>query len=730
MATSDRSQHNDIDIISLWHGLRRSMRTLLMVTLLVGVATFGVLSLLTPRYSSEAQLAISAKATNPFPDAKDGKKAPDSLTQRLDREAINTHVNALKAPDLLLKVARDLKLHQRAEFGGDKGRSTLDQLLASVGLSQVKTGEASAEQVIKVIRQRLQVVAARESRFIAIGFSSSNPKLAAAFVNTLAETYRQGLVDAPVNETQQVVNALLPKIEQLKKELLVSEAAVERFRAETDQVRAGAQATPVNARRMAALNDELIKMESARSAAESKWKTAKELRANGGVDSLPEVQASPVIQRLTEQRVQVERQVAEARASLLPAHPRMKQLNSDLGRVRTSIRQEVENVIRSLQKEFLTADFRVQDIRREIATLKTKVVDTSENEARLKSLESSARSKRSELERLQRQLEDNKTLVVTKSVPIEAQIVSFGRPSSEPVFPKKVPYTLLAMVAALILGLAVVTAKEIILAGSNRRPGGATDRKNHSTPLDDDHYDLEPVAPQPVPTLQLAGSRPPAEPVPVAQTGAPITEIAAHLIEKGDGIAGYRSILVGEQQAIDPSFEGMRLVRELSRSGKQVVIVDWNIEGEAFSEPSGITANHGILDLLQGKATFEEIVHNVPKSRAHYIAAGRGLEFEDQELDADGLNAVLDALDEAYDQVVVVGRYGAAQALFEAVQGRFDSGIVVSEEGQRQAVIDDGDPTFLGFEVTDIDIVQCIRPAPAKPARTGWGRRKPRMEMA
>ena len=710
MATSQPTHSNDIDIISLWHGLRRSLRTLLVLTLLAGLGTFVVLSLMAPRYTSEAQLAISAKVTNPFPDGKDGKKAPEGLTQRLDREAINTHVNALRAPDLLLKVAQQLKLEKRAEFGGSDG-GVLGTIMQLVGIDSRQAEPASEEKVINAVRKRLQVVAARESRFITVKFSSQDPRLAADFANALAETYRQSLVDVPVNETQQVVNALLPKIEQLKKELLVSEAEVERFRAQTDQFRSGAQSTPVNARRMAALNDELIKSETARSAAESKWKTAKEMSTTGNVEILPEVQKSPVIQRLIEQRVRVERQVAEARASLLPAHPRMRQLNSDLGRVRSAIRSEVRNVVRGLEKEFRTQDFRVQDIRREINSLKVKVVDTSENEARLKSLESSAKSKRSELERLQRQLEDNKTLVVTKTVPVEAQIVSLGRPSAEPTFPKKGPFTLIVMAAAFILGLALVTAKEIIMAGrapASHAPVPQGIAARRQAPAMQAEIEVEEdVAPAPVVS---ALQKPPRRSVPaVVKNTLAIEDIVGRLLRSGQGVAGYRTVIAGDHQMIDASLEGMAIANEASLAGKQVAVVDWNVSGETFGADNGISISDGILDLLDGSASFEDIIANVPESRVHYITAGSSLEFEDQDLDADGLNAVLDALDEAYDHVIVIGRFGAAQSLFEAIQGRFDAGILVSEGGKGADEEDSEETVFLGFEVTDIDIMNYYR---------------------
>ncbi len=713
MAPPQTTHSNNVDIISLWHGIRRSMRTLLILTIVAGVGTFGVLSSLAPRYTSQAQLAISAKVTNPFPDGNDGQKVPDGRTRRLDREAINTHVNALMAPALLIEVANDLELAKRSEFASTQD-GVLAQLMQQVGLSRGPARPASEETVIKVVRERLQVVAARDNRFISIRFSASDPRLAVAFVNQLAESYRQNLVDVPVDETHQAVDALTPKIEQLKKQLLVAEADIERLRAQTDQLRAGAQSTPADVRRMAALKDELIKAETARSAAQSKWQTAKQLSVNGNVEVLHEVQNSPVIQRLLKQRVRVERQVAEARKSMLPKHPRMRRLNSNLERVRSSIRQQVLDVVRGLEKDFRTADFRVQDIRREIDSLKVKVVDTSQNEAQLKSLQSSAKSKRTELERLQRQLQDNKTRVVTKTVPIEAQVVSRARLSDGPTSPQKGSFALIAMAAVFILGLALITAKEIVVARRDRGPRSAGQGVGaRREPLLDDAEQAVKISAERVaaaaPTLaNIPGPARTSMPR-GADNGGTIKQIAGRLLRNGQSVVGYRTIVVGDSQHTDAAPEAVAIAGEIARVGQQVVIVDWNVAGETFGQNDDIQVAGGVLDLLEGTASFEDIIAIIPRSRVHYIGAGNRLEFEDQVLDGDGLNAVLDALDEAYDHVVVVGRFGAAQSLFEAIQGRFDAGISVFEAGHGAPVDDGARQIFLGFEVTDIDLMSYER---------------------
>src|SRR4051812_17542970 len=104
MRSPNAATHDDIDVLSLWQAIKRNFTRLVMVAVGVGALTFGVLSTMAPRYSSEAQIAIGSKTSNPFPEGRDKPGTPDGLTQRMDPAAINTQVRALRSNDLLLKV--------------------------------------------------------------------------------------------------------------------------------------------------------------------------------------------------------------------------------------------------------------------------------------------------------------------------------------------------------------------------------------------------------------------------------------------------------------------------------------------------------------------------------------------------------------------------------------------------------------------------------------------------
>jgi hypothetical protein len=107
-------------------------------------------------------------------------------------------------------------------------------------------------------------------------------------------------------------------------------------------------------------------------------------------------------------------------------------------------------------------------------------------------------------------------------------------------------------------------------------------------------------------------------------------------------------------------------------------------------------------------AGFGDIIQRLPGTGAHAIASGGAMHQPETDIDPDHLNLVLDALDEAYDHIVIVGRHDEARRLFEGIEGRFDAGVVIVPHGRTQFP-ENRPGTFLGFEVADIDVIRFMR---------------------
>jgi succinoglycan biosynthesis transport protein ExoP len=210
----------------------------------------------------------------------------------------------------------------------------------------------------------------------------------------------------------------------------------------------------------------------------------------------------------------------------------------------------------------------------------------------------------------------------------------------------------------------------------------------------------------------------PAAPVPAAPNGglkalSSIDEVARRILDHGQTQGGFRTVISGEAPGVDVAQEATAIADALTASGKQVVLVDWNLSGNGIAQDLGLEAAPGFTDLLEGRASFEEVIRRLPDGDTHVVPCGSAHQDGAEELNADRLNLVLDALDEAYDHIVVTGDHQAIRDLFLAVEGRFDAGIVVADRRSRTATSSIAPGLFLGFQVTDIELMRLDRGTPA-----------------
>ncbi len=685
---------DDIDISAIWHSLRKSVPKLLALSLAAGIAAYVILSFVTPEYTSEAQLQLVA----PKRDTPSNDATVDAVSARLDKEAINTHVRALMSPDLAVEIIADEGLANKPEFNSALAPPTLvSRILNAFDFG--RGSESEQDRVLKAYFSRLDVYSPKESRFIGIRFTSEDPKLAAAVANKLAEIYRTSLATRTVAETDEVQKALQPRIDKLMKEVGEAEAAVERFRGEANIFKGGPNDTGLNQQQLGELTAELTKAQAARSEAEARAASVRELVRAGTAEALPDVQKSPLIQNLVQQRVRLERQLSELSATLLPAHPRMRQIQADLGGLQRQIKTEVGKIVEGIEKGAQVAALREAAAKKNLDDMKARVVGTGDDQVKLRQLEAVAKSKRAELEQLQARFEANRARADSRAIPVEAQIITSARPSSVPSFPKKLPYSALVAVAFLLFGVAIVVTKALFAAA--RAPAALP--KGSWAQGTSGFARAEPKS------ARSGAERAADVSTGVVHTVDSVDALASQLLVRPPDIGGFRTLITGETDSVDAGAAGVDLAKALADAGADVMLVDWSLDGHGVAETIGAQTRPGIAELLLGQARFEDVVARVPGSAAHLIPAGAATMNVDALLDPDQVNLALDALDTAYDHIVVVGTTQAARALFEAIQGRFDAGVIVSE-GKRRAKLAEAPGTFLGFEVADIELFKLERP--------------------
>ena len=438
------SPQADVDVGALLRAVWRNRGWITAVVLSVGLAAYLAMGQMTPLYTSQVHILID-NGENSFtrPASDEAGRGQENAVP--DAEAVASQVQVLLSRDLALEVIYDLELDQVPEFAKvADGKTPLHALLGILGLEKQPSKAVRDERLLDAFMKRLDAYPIQNSRVINVEFSAADPRVAARVANRLAEAYLKWQQREKLNKNRNASMWLSEQVTELRKKVEASEAEVEQFRGKTGLF-SGSNNVTLNSQQLSELNSQLILAKAQRTEAEARAKLiTKMLKDKGDFDSASDVLHSALIQRLSEQRMRVQRELSELSATLLPSHPRIKELKSELESVRQQILAEARKVVRSLENEAQIAGAREASLRDSLDEIKQQASKSSESQIELRSLEREAKANRDLLESYLARLRDASARNDALSVPAHANIISKARPSDKPSTPKPWVVALLA----------------------------------------------------------------------------------------------------------------------------------------------------------------------------------------------------------------------------------------------------------------------------------------------
>ncbi len=662
-----------IDVRDVLRGIARRWFSILLFTAGCAVLSYWFVNNVKPVYTAQAQVLVSNQ-DSPFTRVVQDRVERGSLSER----EIASQVQVVLSRDLAMKVIEDLKLNEVTEFDPLKsGIGQVGRLMIAFGLKPDPTTMTEDQRVIDHYFDKLSAFEVPGSSVITVKFESRDPQLATNVANRIAEYYILFSRQAMNEPTDEARDWLATQIDDLRRKVVESERAVERFRAEAGIFR-GAQAG-LNNEELSSLNSQIILASAARSEAEAKAASIRNLlKTTGAVDTSADVLGSPLIQRLREQQVQLTRSKAELSTIYLDNHPRIIAVNRELEDLNRQLRNEAFKVVERLEQEAKVAAEREASLRRSLDELKQQANISSADDVRLRELEREAAANRSLLESFLVRYTDANARRDSSAQPGLGRIISAAGVPSTPSFPKKGPIMLLATLGGFMLALGLAFVVEVLGAAGQAagRPvqRGAGQAQAPQQALQDSHVAAVPPATPSTPFVQMpanavppyagaAISPAPATAVapgatpPAAQSGAPLlaslpamqtSMVAMHaasqaLFEAGSvyrtavepvaaGLAhlvqqgGHRRIslinLTGRD--LDSATLSLGLGRLLAARGFNTVLVDTAGGGAGIGSLVPSASAKGILDLVAGTAGFSDVVRKDMQTPLQVIAAGAG----------------------------------------------------------------------------------------------------------
>ena len=641
----------DLDLHALGRALNRKRGWIIVPTVLAAVLSMTAVNMVTPRYKSEARILVDGRE-NVFL-RPNGERNDERNT--VDPEAVTSQVQLLLSRDLAREIIKKNKLAERPEFDPVlQGFSPLRSLLPLFGIGRDPFSMSPEERVLEAYFDRYTAYAVDKSRVIVIEFQSRDPDLAARVANSIADGYLTMQQGARQDQARSASSWLSGEIDGLRKKVADAESRVEDFRSKSSLF-IGTNNTSLSNQQMGELNTQLNNARALKSDAESKARLIKEMLQSGKPIEASEVFNSELIRRLSEQRVTLRAQLAEQSSTLLDGHPRIKELKAQLADLDRQLREEAGKISRSLENDSRIASGRVEGLIASLDQLKKQASSNNGQDVQLRALEREAKAQRDLLESYLAKYREATARENIDAAPADGRIISRATVSNTPAYPKKLPIVLIATLATLLLSSGLIATGELLRMTAPRvstvfAPAVAPRR----TPARAPEVEAEAVS-EMEPEVESEPQPQPVQPV----MSAPQAELASGILEIeqladrlcGAGTAAHKVTVLGTAPGESTTLTVLTLARLMARQAK-VVVVDLAAASPVMNAVSVDSDAPGLAELMQGEASFGQIITKDRLSRVQFVSAGRP-GFDRTQLQSPRLTLAIDALLRVYDHVIL-----------------------------------------------------------------------------
>jgi len=647
----------------------RKLRIILVTVLLLG-ATYGVLQFVPKMYESEAGILIAPR-DNVYTRAA-GDIGPSASETTAD-SAISSQIELVKSRDTLQSVIESEGLRDVREFT-DPGSSPITMLMGLLGRKPAQSDVD--ETILANLSNRLSVTRNRDSLVVSVAVRSEDPQLAARLANAIANAHVQRRAALALSDTAEASVWLEDQITKLRTRVADADAKVAAFKVDNDLVTSGNNNSVVD--------QQISSVASQISAAQERMTTAASranlidglLKAGQPIEGIAGVGDTATIQQLTQQKAQLQGEKAQKLATLLPNHPDVQAIVAQIAEIDKQIGVEGQRAAAALHVEANIERDLITSLQGELNKYKATAGTATKQTVTLEGLEREAKAQRDLLESyLGRYRDATSRTDINASLP-DVRVVTLAAASVSPASPKSTLILAAVGIVALVLQIGSILFGELmsgrgLVVRPRLEPAIADEAANlsqavssqpavetHNEP--EDRFDVLPVAQaeelpaDPVveevdePDVVFAE-----EPEPVVEAPRPslneLTKLSADI-----GLGRVRVVLlaaVGSQAECAAVAES--LIGDALRRGLSVARVDAG---------SGVPSDElGLTDLAADLASFGDIVQKSVREGLAEVSWGQVQSINRRSLKP---LTLVEALTDIYETVIVsTGRIGAASSL-------------------------------------------------------------------
>jgi succinoglycan biosynthesis transport protein ExoP len=451
--------------------LWRRLGLVVFSTCVLSMVGVGLTLLLPRTYESETLIVVD-------PRQEQVSNVPEVMSQLPAESAVlRSEVDALQSSGLIRSVVERADLASLPEFNpslrgpgalwslffwlDEDGRETLRQnataftqrTLDYLGIGgDAEANEAHGDDPVAVAaaiyrNQKLNVTTDGRSLTMRLAIKSSDAELAAKLANLHAELYLEEQFTSKIRATERARNWLADRIIPLKADLQRADAAVQKYR-EDNQLITSSQGMTVTVQQLGELNTQLTLVRAEKAQNQARLEQVRNLMRRGTeLESVPDVLASPLVQKLREQESYVGRLEADASSRYVNAnHPTLISARAQLTELRKALTKEVSKIATSLERAVEVSTAKERSLEQALEQLTKRAATANIAEVKLRELERDAESTRALYETLLNRHQETSFGPLSKLA--DSRVISAAVVPLMPTFPKYTVFFALSMVLA------------------------------------------------------------------------------------------------------------------------------------------------------------------------------------------------------------------------------------------------------------------------------------------
>ncbi len=444
---SGRPKPAKTNISGLWTILARRLPSIAAITLAALAASALYLAIAPPTYTSSATLIIDPRLKKIVTeDTSQNNNGPDLAL-------LESQVAIIRSDAVLSRVVEKMKLAGDIEFAPPGGTGIGSKIKAALGLKPAPIEPAT--QALATLAQRLTVKRASKTYVVEIEATSDSPVKAARLTQAIVNAYLADQTGAKTDEAQRTNTMIDSRLGELREQVRRAETRVDEFR-KANKILTSEGGT-VGEQQLTRLNSELINARTQAAEAKARLDAVTAAARSGDTDVITDPAKTGLVQRLREQLAQVARREASLASQLLPRHPVLIDIHSQMTEIKSQITAELKRLAATAKGDYQVAASRERELSRALEAAKEEVARTNTAQIKQRELDQEVVASR-ELMRvfLTRSKETDEQQKL--STP-DARMIS---PPSVPSRPSK-PVPALILALGLLGGLAAGVARALTL---------------------------------------------------------------------------------------------------------------------------------------------------------------------------------------------------------------------------------------------------------------------------